>query len=395
MDPCNTVSACMGPEGGPGVPVQHPIPEGCSHGSSSCPGDWITVLARILPWFHGLCPLHGSSLTLSAALLTLLVTGCSPGQLVAHQFLKAPRRFPTLIHPEPRVYFSFPDAVIDTIPIQHATMGDPPVDLAYRLIPPGDYGAEMIVSNLVVRGQSRPIYRYPGHPSTRTLPCRGTVVLLHGYGLDHETLIPWALHLAERGWLCVPIDLRGHGLSGGDRLTFGIREARDLMGLLDELERRGQVEPPIQVLGVSYGAAIALRWSGLDPRIRSVVAITPYDRLETAVEGLRESYAAWVPRHLTLKAVEAMPRLLDQPPGGLDPIGWVRERPRPALLVGADADPVAPRSSIEALKSAAPGSSAVFIPETSHEMAPFRLDLLVDPVAQWLSGASPWTPNTR
>ncbi len=342
-----------------------------------------------------LSTLNFSPLPFLAALVVLLAAGCSPGQLVAHQFLKAPRRFPTLIHPEPRVYFSFPDSVTGTIPVQHATVGNPPVDLAYRLVPPGDYGAGMVVTNLLVRGQSRPIYRFPGHPSTRALPCRGTVLLLHGYGLDHETLIPWALHLAEQGWLCVPVDLRGHGLSGGHRITFGILETQDLSGLLDELERRGQVTAPIHVLGVSYGAAMALRWSGLDPRIGSVVAITPYDRLGTAVEGLRESYAAWVPRHLTLKAVAAMPGLLGQPRDGLDPIGWVQEHPRPSLLVGAGSDPVAPRSSIEALEAAAPGSSSVFIPETSHEMAPFRLDLLVDPVAQWLSGSTPRSPSTR
>ena len=269
------------------------------------------------------------------------------------------------------------------------------MDLAYRLIPPGDYGAGMGVSNLVVRGQSRPIYRFPGHPSERRLPCRGTVVLLHGYGLDHETLIPWALHLAEKGWLCVPVDLRGHGVSGGNRITFGVLESRDLMGLLDELERRGQIEPPVHVLGVSYGAALALRWSGLDPRVGSVVAITPYDRLGTAVEGLRESYAPWVPPGLTRRAAKAMPGLLDQPPGGLDPIAWVRDHPRPALLVGATDDPVAPRTSIEALESASPGSAAMFISETSHEMAPFRLDLLVYPVAQWLSGSTPPSPSTR
>lgn len=336
-----------------------------------------------------------SALPFLAAFLALLVTGCTPGQIVAHQFLKAPRRFPNLIHPEPRVYFSFPDHVTDTIPVQHATVGEPPVDLAYRLIPPGDYGAGMGVSNLVVRGQSRPIYRFPGHPSEQSLPCRGTVVLLHGYGLDHETLIPWALHLAEKGWLCVPVDLRGHGVSGGDRITFGVLESRDLMGLLDELERRRQIVAPIHVLGVSYGAALALRWSGLDPRVRSVVAITPYDRLGTAVEGLRGSYAPWVPSRLTRRAAEAMPGLLDQPPGGLDPIAWVRDNPRPALLVGATDDPVAPRTSIEALESASPGSAAMFIPETSHEMAPFRLDLLVDPVAQWLSGSTPPSPSTR
>ncbi len=336
-----------------------------------------------------------AALAFLAALLALIVTGCTPGQFVAHQFLKAPRRFPTLIHPEPRVYFSFPERVTDTIPVQHATVGDPPVDLAYRLIPPGDYGAGMEVANLVVRGQSRPIYRFPGHPSERPLPCRGTVVLLHGYGLDHETLIPWALHLAEKGWLCVSVDLRGHGVSGGNRITFGVLESRDLMGLLDELERRGQIESPIHVLGVSYGAALALRWSGRDPRVQSVVAITPYDRLGTAVEGLRGSYAPWLPPGLTRRAAKAMPGLLDQPPGGLDPIAWVRDHPRPALLVGATADPVAPRTSIEALESASPGSAAMFIPETSHEMAPFRLDLLVDPVVQWLSGSTPPSPSTR
>jgi pimeloyl-ACP methyl ester carboxylesterase len=81
--------------------------------------------------------------------------------------------------------------------------------------------------------------------------------------------------LAQEGWRCVLVDLRGHGKSTGRRIYFGVQEARDLSQLLDELARDGQLARPVATLGESYGAALALRWKGLDPRVGPVVAIAP------------------------------------------------------------------------------------------------------------------------
>jgi pimeloyl-ACP methyl ester carboxylesterase len=38
-----------------------------------------------------------------------------------------------------------------------------------------------------------------------------TLFLLHGYRLSKESMITWALHLAQTGYRVVLVDLRGHG----------------------------------------------------------------------------------------------------------------------------------------------------------------------------------------
>ena len=77
-------------------------------------------------------------------------------------------------------------------------------------------------------------------------------------------MAPWAVRLAEDGWRCVLVDLRGHGKTNGRRIYFGVQEARDLGQLLDRLARDGELAGPVAVVGESYGAALALRWKGED-----------------------------------------------------------------------------------------------------------------------------------
>ena len=43
---------------------------------------------------------------------------------------------------------------------------------------------------------------------------RGTVVLLHGWMMNGDSMLPWSLQLAESGYRVVTLDLRNHGQSG-------------------------------------------------------------------------------------------------------------------------------------------------------------------------------------
>src|SRR5262249_52960654 len=125
---------------------------------------------------------------------------------------------------------------------------------------------------------------------------RGTVVLLHGYGVAGFEMLPWAFLLAQEGWRCVLVDLRGHGKSSGRQIYFGIQEVRDLRALLDQLQEDHRLITPVSVIGHSYGAVLALRWRMKDPRIDKVVAISPYAELSRAILSVSEQYAPWLPK---------------------------------------------------------------------------------------------------
>lgn len=322
------------------------------------------------------------------------VAGCTPSGFIARQLIRAPSSFPRAVAPEPRVYYTFPEEFLTAVPLQAATVGTPPVSLAYRVVPPADYGLQLQRTRHPSASGTRPCFRFtatiPGTPTRFTERPRGTVVLLHGYALDQDSMAPWALLLADAGWRCVLVDLRGHGMSGGDRIYFGLQESRDLTALLEELVRRRQAEWPAAVVGVSYGAAVALRWATEDSRVHPVVAITPYARLGDAVEGLRSEYADWVPSGLLSRAVASMPALLGAGPGDLDPVNWLHAGTTTALLVAADEDVVAPPGAVHELQAAAaPESRYLELRGVTHELAPFQVEALADPLRDWLE-AEEW-----
>ena len=318
-----------------------------------------------------------------------VLSGCTPSGFVARQLIRAPNTFPQVVSPEPRLYFTFPEAVLDTFPLQRATVGAPAVTLAYRILPPADYRTRLILTNHSGATKPVPLYLFkgdiPGNPTPFTTSPKGTVVLLHGYGLSQDSMIPWALLLAEAGWRCVLVDLRGHGDSDGDRIHFGLRESGDLTALIDELQRRDQASWPVSAMGVSYGAAVALRWEMDEPRVRCVVAVSPYGRLGDAIEGLRAGYASWLPAGIIRRASEKMPSLVGAGPGGLDPMEWMRLHPVGALFVAAGEDEVATPDAIRDLHDrAATPRQMIEVPDASHEILPFRVNALRDSVTGWL-----------
>jgi len=129
----------------------------------------------------------------------------------------------------------------------------------------------------------------PGRRVGRWCCCTATV-------WGDYAMFPWALRLAEDGWRCVLVDLRGHGKSTGSQITFGIHETRDLSQLLDRLEEDGELARPVSAVGVSYGASLALRWKAADKRVGPAVAVAPYGVLSNAVMNVCREYAPWLPR---------------------------------------------------------------------------------------------------
>lgn len=114
---------------------------------------------------------------------------------------------------------------------------------------------------------------------------QGTVFLLHGIRADKGSLRGLAKSVAAAGFRAVLVDLRGHGRSTGDYLSYGVVESRDLAQTLDALEARGLRVGAVGVIGFSYGAATAIEWAGQDPRIRAVIALAPFASLRKVVPG--------------------------------------------------------------------------------------------------------------
>lgn len=326
-------------------------------------------------------------LWVTLASLILMSQGC--GTFVADRIAQAPNTYPTWFAPKARVSLGISPKMLNTFPSRYVDVSNPHARLYYRVIEPAQYDLRINSTNWVERGEQQFDFNFhaklPGKPNRWTGSPRGTVVLLHGYGLAQFSMAPWALRLAEDGFRCVLVDLRGHGKSSGKRIYFGTQETNDLSRLLDKMAADGQLTGPVAAMGESYGAALALRWATVEPRVSNVVAIAPYAVLSNAVLNISRDYAAWVPLGIIRSGLRKLPSVLDVPPGELDTTTVLRRTPETALFIAGENDKIAPAADVEKLSTLAkPGSRFIVVPHATHEAVTYFFKDLSQPVITWL-----------
>jgi pimeloyl-ACP methyl ester carboxylesterase len=325
-------------------------------------------------------------------MLLLGTTGC--GTFMASQLTQAPKAYPTWFAPKARVMLGYSPKFLSSFPKKFVNVGPPDARLCYRVIEPADYNLKVTSTNWFERGHHHFDFAFaadlPATTNRWTAAPRGTVVLLHGYALAQFSMAPWALRLAQDGWRCVLVDLRGHGRSTGSRVYFGLHETHDLSQLLDQLDRDGQLAGPIAVMGESYGAALALRWKGEEPRVQNVVAIAPYAVLSNAVINLARDYAPWVPKYFIRAGLKELPAVLGVQPGALDPETPMRNNPITALFVAGTDDQIMPLAEVQRLeKLARPDSKLLIVPGATHEAVIYFFPEIAEPILAWLDRAAP------
>jgi len=320
--------------------------------------------------------------------LALNTTGC--GTFMARSLARAPNRYPAWFAAEAPVTLAFNPKLLTNFVAHYADVGPPPARLCYRVIEPADYHLLVSSTNWVKHGRSQYEFRFratlPASTNQWTAAPRGTVLLLHGYGLAQFSMMPWAFRLADEGWRCVLVDLRGHGKSTGRQIYFGLHETNDLSQLLDVLTRNNRLSGPVAAVGESYGAALALRWQAADPRIHSVVAIAPYASLSNAVMNIRQQYAWWVPKFWVRAGLKQLPAVLKVPPDEFDMTTVMMQKPVTALFVAGANDHIAPVKDVEQLRSLAlPGSKLVVVTGATHESLTYYFADLGPPIITWLT----------
>lgn len=164
---------------------------------------------------------------------------------------------------------------------------------------------------------------------------RAAVILVHPFGARGVLMLEHAAALAQHGYAVFMFDLRAHGSSEGDTCTLGWLERYDLLGALDYVQGRPEVDPDrIGVLGISLGAQIALRTAAEGPALRAVVA----ESTSTATlsdHGRPDTVLRWLyyPLNWLSYNLEAFFNGARPTSGLVDTIGAIA--PRPVLLISA------------------------------------------------------------
>lgn len=193
-----------------------------------------------------------------------------------------------------------------------------------------------------------------------------TVVLLHGIHGNKTHMLGMGKLLSAHGYRAGLVDLRGHGESSGDWLTYGVQEAHDLKQMLDSLTEQYLDLGKVGVYGASYGAATAIHWAGIDSRIQAVVAVAPFTSLrEICTYQANQSYL------LRLIATEGLitgvlaraGKMAGFDPSKASPMAAIRNTTAPLLLLHGKLDAKIPYTHSEAIRRVADARSRLILLE--------------------------------
>jgi dipeptidyl aminopeptidase/acylaminoacyl peptidase len=196
------------------------------------------------------------------------------------------------------------------------------------------------------------------------------LVLVHGKSVNryiefNGQFLRFAAAMHRRGFTVLMIDLRGHGQSGGDRVTFGVQERRDIIGAVDWLKLQGFQSGRIGVLGVSMGAAAGIGAAADDPDIGALVADCSYSSMDPLVRRVWRGTTG-LPDFFRPSAV-LMGRLLGYDFGSASPIDEIaRIAPRPVLIIHGREDRFIPITEGEQLAAAGPSAELWAVPGAGH-----------------------------
>jgi pimeloyl-ACP methyl ester carboxylesterase len=115
------------------------------------------------------------------------------------------------------------------------------------------------------------------------------LILLHGWGRNKNSLLSYGLAFAQQGYRVIIPDLRGHGDSTGDWVSFGAEEGLDISALMDKLA----IEK-YDLIGFSLGASASLHTASLDERVDQLVIVAPMHSLAQTIPKFAQQSPAWL-----------------------------------------------------------------------------------------------------
>ena len=211
----------------------------------------------------------------------------------------------------------------------------------------------------------------PDSPSPATQPTlppsppRATILVLHGIDANAFYLLPTGNYLRHAGYRVVLVDLRGHGQSTGEFITYGVQESADLSAVLDYLDHEHLLAGPVGVYGISYGAATAIQFAARDPRVKAVVAVASYATFRAEVphfgRTLMPFIGWWISDAHFDSLVDQAGQLAHFDPDAASPLRAITQTHTPILLLHGAIDMINPADSSRQLHAAAPDHTQLIL----------------------------------
>lgn len=114
---------------------------------------------------------------------------------------------------------------------------------------------------------------------------KGNIVLLHGmHGMDATSLFDYAKFVYDLGFTAISVDMRAHGKSEGEQLSFGYHEVNDVLAVIDFLKEDDRFSnQPIILYGISMGASTAINTAAISEDVTGIIAVSPFLSIQNQV----------------------------------------------------------------------------------------------------------------
>ncbi|MFA6197530.1 MAG: alpha/beta fold hydrolase [Patescibacteria group bacterium] len=176
-----------------------------------------------------------------------------------------------------------------------------------------------------------------------------TIVVAHGLSLSKAQSLDWSYYLADQYNLFL-FDFRGHGESAPSVTTYGDKETKDLIGAVNYVASRNDVNKDrIGVFGYDMGASAVLLGARDLPNVKAIVADSPRARLSDEFWHWFDQYKI-ARRPLTVLAELWSIAFRGSNPYLAAPADKIESINQPIFLIGADGDEFGSGATVRAMK---------------------------------------------
>lgn len=226
---------------------------------------------------------------------------------------------------------------------------------------------------------------------------RMTVVFAHGYRKNRlqsdVPLLPAARSLVDKGCNVLMFDFRNSGESEGSLTSVGQFEVRDLLGAVDFVKSRAELNQKVVLFGFSMGASTSILAGAREPAVAAVIADAPFADLQ---DYLMKNLSVWtdLPAFPFNRAfLIVAPPLTGLKAETVSPVNEVKNlNGRPLLLIHGEADRDIPVENSLLLKKEYPAASLWLVPGAGHVKSYAAAgDLYIQKVTEFLDPGSGFT----
>jgi len=191
------------------------------------------------------------------------------------------------------------------------------------------------------------------------------IILSHGYKMSSHEMLPIAELFAQHGYGILIQDQRAHGMSHGEQISFGRDEWYDLDAAVNFVEQQLNIDS-IGLFGNSMGGALSLCYAARDPRIKAIVAQSPYASIGHSIKKGVKQFTKLPPVPFAPLVHLMAQRKLKIDSSTLAPLNAMAKiHPRPVLLMMGGQDRYVEPQGIFSLQHAAGDSAKLWY---EHEL---------------------------